>query len=95
MYAVGLVPNIDEDKSISVPPQLKSRYEYGCEGRLKLEVPNGGEREVCFFRGLLAISGDVFSSCNQRCSTGIWWIEAKNIVKLPLMHSEVSPTTEN
>ena len=49
----------------------KSRYEYGCEGRLKLEVPNGGEREVCFSRGLLAISGDVFSYCNQRCSTGI------------------------
>lgn len=71
MYAVGLVPNTDEDKSADVPPQLKSRYEYGCEGRLKLEVPNGGEREVCFSRGLLAISGDVFSYCNWRCSTGI------------------------
>ena len=27
MYAVGLVPNIDEDKSVGVPPQHKSRYE--------------------------------------------------------------------
>ena len=89
------MPNIDEDKSVDVPPQLKSRYEDGCEGRLKLKVPNGGEREVCFSRGLLAISEDVFSYCNWRCSTGIWWIEAKNVVKHPLTHREVSPATEN